>query len=58
MIRGLHRCNKLLAGDIRQRLTELGLDAVGGTPGQFAAFIRQDIAKYAKIVKVAGIPPQ
>jgi tripartite-type tricarboxylate transporter receptor subunit TctC len=50
--------NKMLAGDIRQRLTELGLDAVGGTPEHFAAFIRQDIAKYAKIVKVAGIPPQ
>ena len=50
--------NKMLAGDIRHRLTELGLDAVGGTPEQFAAFIRQDIAKYAKIVKVAGIPPQ
>jgi len=50
--------NKMLAGDIRPRLTELGLDAVGGTPEQFAAFIRQDIAKYAKIVKVARIPPQ
>ena len=50
--------NKMLAGDIRQRLTDLGLDAVGGTPGQFAAFIRQDIAKYATIVKVAAIPPQ
>jgi tripartite-type tricarboxylate transporter receptor subunit TctC len=50
--------NKLLAGDIRLRLTELGLDAVGGTPEHFAAFIRQDIAKYVKIVKVAGIPPQ
>ena len=50
--------NKLLGGDIRGRLTELGLDAVGGTPEHFAAFIRQDIAKYAKIVKSAGIPPQ
>lgn len=50
--------NKLLGGDIRVRLTELGLDAVGGTPEHFAAFIRQDIAKYAKIVKSAGIPPQ
>src|SRR6187551_1003507 len=50
--------NKMLAGDIRPRLTDLGLDAVGGTPEQFAAFIRQDIAKYVKIVKVAGIPPQ
>ena len=50
--------NRMLAGDIRPRLTDLGLDAVGGTPEQFAAFIRQDIAKYVKIVKVAGIPPQ
>lgn len=50
--------NKLLAGDIRLRLTELGLDAVAGTPEHFSAFIRQDIAKYVKIVKVAGIPPQ
>ena len=48
----------MLAGDIRQRLTEPGLDAVGGTPEQFAAFIRQDIAKYVKIVKVAGVQPQ
>ena len=50
--------NRMLAGDIRPRLTDLGLDAVGGTSEQFAAFIRQDIAKYVKIVKVAGIPPQ
>ena len=33
------------------------IDAVGGTPGHFAALIRQSIAKYVKIVKVAGIPP-
>ncbi|MEO8442328.1 MAG: tripartite tricarboxylate transporter substrate binding protein, partial [Betaproteobacteria bacterium] len=48
--------NKMLAGDIRPRLTDLDLDAVGGTPEQFAALIRQDIAKYAKIVKAARIP--
>ncbi|MEO7728484.1 MAG: hypothetical protein ABIS45_14615 [Burkholderiales bacterium] len=29
--------NKRLAGDVRTRMTELGLDAVGGTPGQFAS---------------------
>lgn len=50
--------NRMLAGDIRPRLTDLGLDAVGGMPEQFASFIRQDIAKYAKIVKAARIPPQ
>jgi tripartite-type tricarboxylate transporter receptor subunit TctC len=50
--------NKQLGGDIRKRLTDLGLDAVGGTPEQFGAFIRQDIAKYAKIVKASGMPLQ
>ncbi len=50
--------NRQLGGEIRKRLTDLGLDAVGGTAEQFAAFIRQDIAKYAKIVKVSGMPLQ
>ncbi len=50
--------NKQLAGDIRKRLTELGLDAVGGTPEQFAAFIRQDIAKYQRVVKAIHMPLQ
>jgi tripartite-type tricarboxylate transporter receptor subunit TctC len=50
--------NKQLGGDIRKRLTDLGLDAVGGTPEQFGAFIRHDIAKYAKIVKASGMPLQ
>jgi tripartite-type tricarboxylate transporter receptor subunit TctC len=50
--------NKQLAGDIRKRLTELGLDAVGGTPEQFAAFIRQDIAKYQRVVQATHMPLQ
>ena len=49
---------KMLAGDLRAKLLELGLDVAGGTPEQFAAFIREDIAKYGRIVKAAGIPQQ
>jgi tripartite-type tricarboxylate transporter receptor subunit TctC len=49
---------KMLSGDLRKRLTELGLDAVGGTPEEFSAYIRQDSAKYAKLVKAANIKPQ
>ena len=49
---------KMLAGDLKQRLADLGLDTAGGTPGQFAEFIKKDIAKYAKIVKAAKIPLQ
>ncbi|MBY0270371.1 MAG: tripartite tricarboxylate transporter substrate binding protein [Burkholderiales bacterium] len=49
---------KMLAGDLQPRLADLGLDTAGGTPEQFAAFIKKDIAKYAKIVKAANIPLQ
>ena len=37
---------------------ELGLDVAGGTPEQFAAFLRDDIMRYGKIVKAANITPQ
>ncbi len=49
---------KQLAGDLSGRLLELGLDVAGGTPEQFGAFIKEDIAKYGKIMKAAGIPQQ
>ncbi len=49
---------KMLAADLRTRLLELGLDVAGGTPQDFAAFLRADIARYAAIVKAARIPPQ
>ena len=32
-----------------------GLEAAGGTPESFAAFIKSEIAKYAKVVKAADI---
>ena len=50
--------NKMLAGDLKAKLGELGLDPAGGTPEQFSDFIKRDIAKYAKIVQVAKIPLQ
>jgi tripartite-type tricarboxylate transporter receptor subunit TctC len=49
---------KAISGDLRKRLTELGLDVAGGTPEQFAAFIREDSERYAKIIKTAGITLQ
>ena len=32
-----------------------GIEPIGGTPEQFAAFIRDEIDKYANVVKAAGI---
>jgi tripartite-type tricarboxylate transporter receptor subunit TctC len=49
---------KMLNGDLKPRLVDLGLDAAGGSPEAFSTFIKSDIAKYAKIVKAANIPLQ
>jgi tripartite-type tricarboxylate transporter receptor subunit TctC len=44
--------------EIRERLLGLGAEPVGNSPEQFAAFLREDIARWAKVVKDAKIPPQ
>ncbi len=40
--------------DVRERLSSQGADPVGGTPEQFAALIRSEIKKWAKVVKDSG----
>ena len=48
--------NKFLrAPDVTEKFKVQGIDVIGGSPAEFAAFIRQDVAKYAKLVKTAGI---
>jgi tripartite-type tricarboxylate transporter receptor subunit TctC len=48
--------NKLLAApDMRQRLMDNGYEAVGGPPEKFGAHIQSEIAKWAPVVKRAGI---
>ena len=37
--------------DVRERLAGLGLEVVGSSPEQFDAFVRAEIAKWAKVVK-------
>ena len=44
--------------DVRDRLLGLGAEPVGNSPEQFAAWLKEDIARWAKIVKDAKIPPQ
>jgi len=42
--------------DVKERLSSQGFTAIiGSTPEQFADFIKADIAKWAKVVKDAGI---
>lgn len=41
--------------DAKEKLSSQGFDIQGSTPEQFAAVIRNDIAKYAKVIRQAGI---
>lgn len=41
--------------DSRDKLSGLGLEPVGGTPQQYAAHLKEELAKYGRIVKAAGI---
>ena len=44
--------------ETRERLTAQGAEAAGNTSEQFAAYIRAEIAKWAKVVKDVGIQPE
>jgi tripartite-type tricarboxylate transporter receptor subunit TctC len=45
----------LNAPDTRQRLQGLGADPIGNSPEQYTAYMRNEIAKWAKVIKAAGI---
>ena len=40
--------------DVRKRLANQGFEVIGTTPAQFAAYIRSEIPKWAKIVETSG----
>jgi tripartite-type tricarboxylate transporter receptor subunit TctC len=44
----------LAVNDIRQRPVALGSEPETNTPDQFAAFVRKDIAEWAKVVRTSG----
>lgn len=48
----------LQARDVRQRFSSQGVDVVGSSPEKFAAFIRSEVAKWARVVKEAKIEPR
>ncbi len=44
--------------EIQQRIADLGTYAIGNTPEEFSAQILRERAKWAKVVKEAGIKPE
>ncbi len=45
----------LADADVKKRFADLGVEAVSSTPAQFAAFIKTEMDKYAKLIKEANI---
>ena len=44
----------LRSPDIQAQFIALGADPVGDSPEEFAAFVRRDMERYAKVVKLSG----
>ncbi len=41
--------------DVNERMSALGLERAGGTPEAFGEFVRNDIARWAKVIKESGV---
>ena len=41
--------------DVRDRLVQMAIDPVGGTPADFETFLRAEVAKWAKVIKDANV---
>jgi tripartite-type tricarboxylate transporter receptor subunit TctC len=47
---------KALAGaELRERLAAQGFEPVGGSPAEFTAYIKSEIAKWGRVIREAGI---
>jgi tripartite-type tricarboxylate transporter receptor subunit TctC len=44
--------------DITSKLGALGADVAPSSPEDFARFVREEIARWAKVVKAIGIKPE
>ena len=49
---------KMLAqADVRAKLADLGFEIIGNSPDEFAAVIKSETPKWAKLIKESGIKP-
>jgi tripartite-type tricarboxylate transporter receptor subunit TctC len=59
IVRKLHleTVKALAPPDVRARLADLDMEGIGNSPDEFAAIIKSEIPKWAKVIKEAGIKP-
>jgi tripartite-type tricarboxylate transporter receptor subunit TctC len=53
----LETVKALAQADVRAKFADLGLEAIGNSPDEFAAAIQSEIPKWAKVIKESGIKP-
>lgn len=51
----LETVKALALPDLRAKLADLGLEGIGNSPDEFAAVIKSEIPKWAKVIKESGI---
>jgi tripartite-type tricarboxylate transporter receptor subunit TctC len=44
--------------DVKERFLADGTDPVGDTPEHFGIYVRDELTKWAKVAKAAGIKPE
>jgi tripartite-type tricarboxylate transporter receptor subunit TctC len=59
IVRRLHleTVNALAHADVRAKLAGLGMEVIGNSPDEFAAAIKSEIPRWAKVIKESGIKP-
>jgi tripartite-type tricarboxylate transporter receptor subunit TctC len=48
----------LAAPDLQQRLISQGADPLTGSPDAFARYVRDEVSKWSKVVRDAGVKPE
>ena len=48
----------LATPDMKEKLAAQGVEAQGGTPAEFAAYLRREIPKWTKVVRESGAKPE
>ena len=41
--------------EIKERFVQLGIEPVGNTPAEFTQFLKDEVAKWAKVIKTANV---
>jgi tripartite-type tricarboxylate transporter receptor subunit TctC len=42
--------------ELRGRMASVGFEPIGSTPSEFGEFLRNDVARWAKVLKESGAP--